>query len=60
MTRQKSFVLAEAILALTIAASAILFMSDLQRQQQLQISRLKKQILLKRENLVKDFFQDVP
>ncbi|MCV3296070.1 hypothetical protein [Oenococcus kitaharae] len=60
MIKRKSFVLAEAMLALTIATMAILFISDLQLRQQTQISELQTKIKQHREQLTEIYYRHEP
>ncbi|MFT8324993.1 hypothetical protein [Oenococcus sicerae] len=56
MSRKKSFVLAETLIALSIATLAIFFLLDLQSQQRQQITRLKIQINRQRTQLETKFY----
>ncbi|EHN59279.1 hypothetical protein [Oenococcus kitaharae] len=60
MIKRKSFVLAEAMLALTITTVAILFISDLQLRQQTQISELQTKIRQHREQLTELYDHNEP
>ncbi|MDN6900842.1 hypothetical protein DLJ48_00560 [Oenococcus sicerae] len=56
MSRKKSFVLVETLIALSIATLAIFFLLDLQSQQRQQITRLKIQINRQRTQLETKFY----